>query len=158
MAAASTGWIPKQVGSGITPPPTGFLWAASWSHFAIAAGDVWFGTTHGLARLEPVADVVRAPPPILLTGLQIAGVARRMSQLGETRIAGLQLRPDQRDIQVDFVGLTHEAGESLQYEYQLDGDTRGWIRLGDQRRITFANLRSGRYRSLRSCHRHRWRA
>ena len=109
------------------------------------SGDVWFGTTHGLARLEPVADVVRAPPPILLTGLQIAGVPRRMSQLGETRIAGLQLRPDQRDIQVDFVGITHEAGESLQYEYQLDGDTRGWIGLGDQRRITFANLRSGRY-------------
>ena len=110
------------------------------------SGDVWFGTTHGLARLEPVADVVRAPPPILLTGLQIAGVARRISQLGETRIAGLQLRPEQRDIQVDFVGLTHETGESLQYEYQLDGDTRGWIQLGDQRRITFANLRSGRYR------------
>ena len=109
------------------------------------SGDVWFGTTHGLARLEPVADVVRVPPPIVLTGLQIAGVPRRMSQLGETRIAGLQLRPDQRDILVDFVGLTHEAGESLQYEYQLDGDTRGWIRLGDQRRITFANLRSGRY-------------
>ncbi len=113
--------------------------------FRDRSGALWFGTTHGLARLEPTLDAVRDPPPVLLTSLRIAGVERRISQLGEARITGLQLRADQRDIQVDFVGLSYEPGEILQYEYKIDSGSGNWIQLGGQRRITFANLRSGRY-------------
>ena len=109
-------------------------------------GAIWLGTTTGLSRLLPRAEPPSRPPPILITGLRIGGIARPLAETGEVAVEGLELRPGQRDVQVDFVGLSFAAGERLRYQYRVEGGSGEWSALGEQRTITLANLAPGRYR------------
>src|SRR5205085_10756394 len=49
-------------------------------------GWLWIGTTEGLSRLLPEPERQSPPPPVLLTGLQVAGTAQQVSALGETEL------------------------------------------------------------------------
>jgi ligand-binding sensor domain-containing protein/signal transduction histidine kinase len=113
-------------------------------------GALWFGTWNGISRLVPEAEKPSSPPPVMIDGLQIAGVRRPVSDLGETRIENLQLRSDQNQVQIDFLGLGFAAGEVLRYRYKLEGAAAGgeWSAPNDQRSVTFANLSPGSYRFL----------
>ena len=149
---------PKPAGLGITPPPTAFLWAAPWSHFAIAPAPS--------GSVQPTASLVwsRSPMWCAIRPLSCSRVCRspewragcpNWAKLGSPAYNSVPTNGTYRSI---LSASAHEPGESLQYEYQLDGDSGGWIQLGDQRRITFANLRSGRYLFSVRATRHRWRA
>jgi ligand-binding sensor domain-containing protein len=111
-------------------------------------GVLWFGTAQGLSRLVPEPDRPSAPPPILITALRVAGVAYPISELGETKLPELELGTNQKDIQINFVGLSFRSGEVLRYQYKLEGVDRYWSALSDERTITFANLSPGNYRFL----------
>jgi signal transduction histidine kinase len=108
-------------------------------------GALWFGTLLGLSRLAPELEKPVSPPPLVITGLQIRGAVRPLAELGESSISGLVLRPDQNQLQIDFVGLGFAPGERLRYEYRLEGADRDWSRPTDQRSVTFASLRPGNY-------------
>jgi ligand-binding sensor domain-containing protein/signal transduction histidine kinase len=109
-------------------------------------GNLWFGTKHGLSRLIPKADPSPIPPPILVGALRINGVSYPVSQLGETQIAQLRLKPDQNDVQIDFFGLSFSPGEVLRYRYRLEGTDKEWSALTEQRTISYASLSPGSYR------------
>ncbi len=111
-------------------------------------GDLWFGGKSGLSRLSPQADPPHSPPPVLITGLRIGGETQPISALGETEIASLELAPDKNQIQLDFVALGFSPGESLRYQYKLEGGSQDWSPLADQRAVNFANLSPGGYRFL----------
>ncbi|MFN2598541.1 MAG: two-component regulator propeller domain-containing protein [Pyrinomonadaceae bacterium] len=111
-------------------------------------GALWFGTLNGLSRISPEPETQPAPPPILFDGLRIAGVGYPVSDLGETAIAGIELRPGQNDIQIDFFSLGFRAGEGLRYQYMLEGANADWGAPASQRTVTYANLSPGRYRFL----------
>src|SRR5205085_2026670 len=51
-------------------------------------------------------------------------------------------------LQIDFVGLGFAPGESLRYEYMLEGADRTWSAPTAQRTVTYARLAAGRYRFL----------
>lgn len=111
-------------------------------------GVLWFGTLQGLSRLDPQPEQPRPPPPIFISGLQIAGVSHPLSALGATETFVPELQADQNQIQIDFVGLSLSAGESLRYQYKLEGAAQDWSKPTDQRTVNYPNLSSGSYRFL----------
>ena len=110
-------------------------------------GALWFSFPTGVARLIPEPDQGPVPPPVLITGLRIAGQPHRISALGEPEIAPIELGPDKNQLQIDFVALGFSPGEGLRYQYKLEGGTEGWSQLSDQRTVNFA-LSPGSYRFL----------
>jgi ligand-binding sensor domain-containing protein/two-component sensor histidine kinase len=105
--------------------------------------DLWFGTSDGLARFTPEPKRERKSPNVLITGLRVGGEPQAISILGESEIALRQLKSDQRQVTVDFVGLGASLGEKLRYEYRF-GES-DWIPTAE-RTVNFANLNSGDYK------------
>lgn len=111
-------------------------------------GALWFCTTTGLARLVPPEPGRTAPPPIMIGALRVAGIPHPLSALGERDIPPLRLGSGQNNIQIDFFGLGFRAGDTLQYEYKLEGSTSDWSGPRLQRSVDFASLAPGQYRFL----------
>jgi two-component sensor histidine kinase len=88
------------------------------------------------------------PPPILITGLRIAGDSQPISALGEVALAPIELGPYRNQLQIDFVALGFSPGEGLRYQYRLEGAGQGWSPLTEQRSVNFANLAPGSYQFL----------
>ncbi len=108
-------------------------------------GALWFGTDLGLSRLIPGSDPPQQQPPILISGLRIAGNSQPISALGETEVSGLVLNPTQNQLSIDFVGLGFAAGGGLKYQYKLVGANEEWSAPTDQRTINYASLSPGHY-------------
>ncbi len=111
-------------------------------------GSLWFGTPNGVSRLVPRQDKSLTPPPVWISGLRVAGERRAVSELGSTEIPLLQLAHSQNNLQIDFFGVDFSAGESLRYQYKLEGADQDWSGPSEQRTVTYANLQSGSYRFL----------
>ena len=111
-------------------------------------GTLWFGTSHGLSSLVPEPDPPATPPPVRISRLSIAGSAYDISELGETRVSGIRLASNQNQVRIDFLGLGFGPGESLRYQYRLEGTDEDWSPLTDQRTVNFANLAPKSYRFL----------
>jgi ligand-binding sensor domain-containing protein/signal transduction histidine kinase len=127
----------------------GLASGAMTAAFRDREGALWFGTQKGMSRFLPPPDTSAATaPPILISGLRVAGSQRRVSALGETEISLPDLPPDQNQLQIDFVGLSFAPGEVLRYQYKLEGTDADWSAPTEQRAVNFANLARGRYRFL----------
>lgn len=87
-------------------------------------------------------------PQILLTGLRVAGSSRSLSALGEEQVSLPTLSASQNDLQIDFVGLSFAPGETLRYQYKLEGADADWNPPTELRTVNYAELAPGRYRFL----------
>ena len=114
--------------------------------FRDRVGSLWFGTLDGLCRLQPEREQTSTPPEILISRLTAAGVSFPIAELGATDVLGPELKTSQNDIQVEFFGLVFAAGESLRYQYKLEGADKDWGPAGDQRTVNYPNLPPGAYR------------
>jgi ligand-binding sensor domain-containing protein/two-component sensor histidine kinase len=113
-----------------------------------ASGALWFGTAKGLARYTPVAEEQSKPPPVFLSDFRAGGESiKKLSELGETAIENLDFAADQRQIEIDFFALGFSTGESLRYQYKLEGTGADWSEPTALRTVNF-NLSSGKYRFL----------
>lgn len=110
-------------------------------------GALWFGTREGLSRLRPELEAAQPPPPVLISGLRIAGIAQPISELGQQELSGFELGPNQNQLQIDFFGLGFSASERLCYQYKFEGANNDWSAPTDQRTVT-ASLAPGKYRFL----------
>lgn len=110
-------------------------------------GGLWFGTREGVSHLMPQPDRPSSPPHVLISGLRVNGNEYALSDLGEEDVTELNLDSDERQIQIDFFGLEMSAGESLRYQYKLEGASEDWSAPMSQRTINF-NLSPGTYRFL----------
>src|SRR5207244_5365027 len=77
-----------------------------------------------------------------------AGERRPVPDLGGAEIFISELGQAQNNLQIDFFGIDFGAGESLRYQYKLEGADQNWSAPTEQRTVTFANLQPGRYRFL----------
>jgi two-component sensor histidine kinase len=102
----------------------------------------------GLSHFIPASDEPpEAPPPILISGLQVAGSRQFVSALGDTDMLLPDLSPGQNQLQIDFIGLSFAPGEVLRYQYKLEGTDRDWGPPTEQRSVTY-RLAPGRYKFL----------
>ena len=116
--------------------------------FRERGGALWFSARNGFSRFVPEPERASTPPPVLVTGLTVAGDRQNVSALGETNISLAELAPDRNQLQIDFVGLSFAPGEVLRYQYRLEGADKGWSAPLDQRTVTYARLAPGNYRFL----------
>lgn len=124
----------------------GLASGAFLSAFCDRRGTLWFGMHGGLSRFIPGAEEQTSPPPIVITGLRIAGSTQTVSALGEKQISLSDLRAAQNELQIDFVGLSFAPGDVLRYQYKLG--TADWSTPSKQRVVNLANLAPGRYRFM----------
>jgi ligand-binding sensor domain-containing protein/signal transduction histidine kinase len=116
--------------------------------FCDRQGRLWFGFM-GLSRLDPEPDQpVPQSPPIRITGIRVRGIAYPVSELGETDLSGLVLRPNQNQLEIDFASLNFGLGEVLRYQYKLEGSGSDWSPRSELRTVNFAEVRPGIYRFL----------
>jgi signal transduction histidine kinase len=66
--------------------------------------------------------------------------------LGTSEIVGPELGANQNHIQIDFFGLSLGVGETLRYQFKLEGATADWSAPTDQRSVNYPNLPPGPYR------------
>lgn len=111
-------------------------------------GVLWFGTPSGVSRLVPEDEKSGSEPPVLLGGLRVAGVEKKLSELGERIISSLELAPNENNLQIDFFGLNFKPSENLRYQYKLEGADKDWSVPTEQRTVNYANLSAGDYHFL----------
>jgi len=116
--------------------------------FRDRSGALWFGTPNGLSRLIATPPAALAAPPVWISGVRIAGERHPVSELGSAEVPVAELGHSQNNLQIDFFGVDFSAGESLRYQYKLEGADQNWSAPAEQRTVTFANLQPGRYRFL----------
>jgi ligand-binding sensor domain-containing protein/signal transduction histidine kinase len=116
--------------------------------FRDRSGVLWFGTEGGLSRLLSPPARPPAPQRIAITSLRVRGVRQPASDLGETEISGLRFDSNQNDLEVGFAGLAFAPGETLRYQYMLEGADSGWSPPSLQRSVHYANLSPASYRFL----------
>jgi ligand-binding sensor domain-containing protein/signal transduction histidine kinase len=112
------------------------------------SGAIWFASNRGLSRLIPEPSSAPSLPNVLFTGLQAGGEDYAISQLGESRIAGLRLGPSRNRVQVEFVAPGDESGEDLRYKFKLEGADAAWTVPRAQHTVDYRNLAAGSYRFL----------
>lgn len=109
-------------------------------------GDLWFGTSQGISHLVPEPpEVTPRPPPIVVTALRLSGSAQQIAANGETDVHLPDLPPGRNQLQIDFVGLSFAFGESLRYQFRLEGADQDWGAATAQRTVNYANLAPGHY-------------
>jgi signal transduction histidine kinase/ligand-binding sensor domain-containing protein len=111
-------------------------------------GTLWFATVDGLSKLVPSPGEDSAEPQVWLGALKISGLPQALSQLGSESTESLELTHNQNNFQIDFFGLDFRVGETLRYQYKLEGSNADWSPPSELRSVTFANLSSGSYRFL----------
>jgi signal transduction histidine kinase len=55
------------------------------------------------------------------------------------------LQPDENNISFSFTAPDYERSGQLEFEYQLEGNSKTWLPVGSERKVTFNNLPSGNY-------------
>ena len=116
--------------------------------FCDRQGRLWFGFV-GLSRLDPVPALkTPPPPPIYVTHVRIRGEEMPVSEVGESRLSGLVLQPNQNNLQIEFGSLNFGSGETIYYQYKLENTESEWSAASTLRRVNYAELRPGRYRFL----------
>jgi len=108
-------------------------------------GFLWFSNYDGVDRVDSgLADVLTAAPPIV--HIEAADDDERPLVLDPD--AGVVLRPGRRRIDVEFTGISLRDPTLVRFESKLEPLDAGWVNLGQDRHVRYANLAPGRY-SLR---------
>jgi signal transduction histidine kinase len=116
--------------------------------FRDGRGQLWFGSHNGgLSRLTPVQDRPAHKRPVLITVVRINGRDQPINALGSP-IVTLHLGPAQNHIEIEFATLSFRPGDTLLYQYKLEGVKGDWSAPREQRNVNYANLAPGSYRFL----------
>ena len=116
------------------------------SAYAHPDGEIWLGTLNGVGAFHAAGQVCEEPPIRIPDprGAEGLGIARPLSVAGESRMEGLGLGPDQKDIAIDFVGLPRSLADTLRFQYRLS-DREPWSPSSAVRSVVLAGLASGSY-------------
>jgi ligand-binding sensor domain-containing protein/signal transduction histidine kinase len=108
-------------------------------------GAIWFGSSFGLARYVPEPDHGDRPPQPLLRSVRIGGAELPVSVIGEHVIKGLELRPEQTSVEIEYRPLHFEAAQRLRFQYRLISRDTPWSDSTDLQTVHYASLAAGRY-------------
>lgn len=103
-------------------------------------GRVWLATQDGVAVVDPARmPFNRVPPPVVVQQIVSDGTTYE-------RRPDLRLPPRQRNLEIEYAGLSLTAPEKVQFRYRLDGRDTAWQDAGNRRRAFYTDLPPGRYR------------
>jgi signal transduction histidine kinase/ligand-binding sensor domain-containing protein len=105
-----------------------------------ADGRIWFVTGDGFVAVDPARVPVNSvAPPVHVERIVSDGKVYEPS-------AGLELPPLQRDLKIDYTGLSFTVPEQVQFRYRLDGRDTKWEEAGSRREALYRDLSPGHYR------------
>ncbi len=119
-------------------------------------GRFLFGGLNGFNVFHP--DSIQQSvfePPIYFTSLELYG--KKVSVRDTTNWDDIEIRsslieassisfaPNERFFTLDFAALDYQGPSQIQYFYRMLPDSKEWIPIGNQRQLTFINLRAGKY-------------
>jgi ligand-binding sensor domain-containing protein/signal transduction histidine kinase len=109
-----------------------------------ARGDLWFGTSRGVARLRPSELSLAPPGPARVSNVLVGDHRVLVSEFGDMEVAGLEVGPDQNRLHIDFFAL---GGGTLpaRYQYRLSAD-QPWSAASESRSVELAALSPANYR------------
>jgi len=110
------------------------------------AGALWFASSLGISQLVPQSARSSPGPYVQISRLEIAGIPREISRLGEQRVAGVRLPFGAGPVRIEVTGITFRPGDVLRYQTRLDGVDREWSTPSPDRVATYAALAPGSYR------------
>ena len=76
-------------------------------------GNLWFSSSNSLIKYSPQIEKASAPPPIFIDRISVNGKLQSVSELGEKEIKNLEFASDERQIQISFLAISFDAGETL---------------------------------------------
>jgi len=103
-------------------------------------GRLWFANGLSLQVIDP-EHLKRntVPPPVYIEKV----VADRTAYPAQ---GVLRLPPLNRDLEIDYVGLSFVAPQKVRFRYRLDGRDDAWQEAGTRRQAFYNDLRAGQYR------------
>ena len=107
-------------------------------------GTMLLAAGQSLVRLSPREAPVSGTPRCYISALRVAGQAQPVPEIGVERLQAFDVQPTQNYLEIEFVGLSRQVGESLTYQYRLIGISDEWMH-SDQRRLIYAGLAPGPY-------------
>lgn len=102
-------------------------------------GKFWFPTQEGVAVVDPEA-VSRNPqaPPVLIEAVTLERAPVDFQR-------GITIQPGQRDLEINYTGLSYIKSEQIQFKYRLEGLDADWVDAGTRRVAYFPYLPPGSY-------------
>ncbi len=106
--------------------------------FKDSNGDLWFGSVGGLTRYIPSRAPVRnAPPKVHIENVMVSG-----EQVGGWK--ELKIGSDNRNVTIEYIGISLKAPEQVTYEYRLRESDEPWQKTSE-RSVRFSSLLPGEY-------------
>lgn len=119
-------------------------------------GTLLFGGSNGFNVFNPeeIKDKTN-PPNVVFTNLEVLNQPVQIGESLNDRILltksmaeteSIELYYQENNFSIGFSALDYVGSGSAQYEYQLEGFDKGWIKSGgDNRKAVYTNLRPGTY-------------
>jgi signal transduction histidine kinase/ligand-binding sensor domain-containing protein len=101
-------------------------------------GRIWVATDGGVANVNPRDLPPSVPPTVLIEGVRVDG---REAAAAE----GTSIRPESRDVEIDYTATSLSIPERVQFRYRLEGEDQTWHEVGSRRRAYYTGLAPGRY-------------
>ena len=116
------------------------------SHQRTDDGVLLFGGSTGVIGFDPArVGLDEKPPDVRLTALRIDGEPYPLAQRPDGGFETVFLRPDQRDVAVDFAALDLHAPGRNRYRAWMEGAEASWRALGTRAETRYPVLPHGRY-------------
>ncbi len=103
-------------------------------------GRLWFANNSSLQVIDP--EHLRrntVPPPVFIEQVVADHTALPVEGM-------LRLPPRNRDLEIDYVGLSFVVPQKVRFRYRLDGRDQAWQEAGTRRQAFYNDLRPGLYR------------
>jgi signal transduction histidine kinase/ligand-binding sensor domain-containing protein len=102
-------------------------------------GKLWFPTQVGAVIIDPEAVTFnQQPPPVVIEGVT---VDRAPVAFG----GGIRLSPGQRNLEINYTGLSFIKPDQMRFRYKLVGQDADWVEAGTRRAAYYPYLPAGDY-------------
>jgi signal transduction histidine kinase/ligand-binding sensor domain-containing protein len=112
------------------------------------SGALWVGSDAGLARRLQRPERITTPPAIGIAAVRVGERRLPISDFAINRSVVIELGSGQRQVSIDYLGLSFAIGDPLRFQYKLEGADTDWSAPTEERTLSYANLAPGSYRFL----------
>jgi ligand-binding sensor domain-containing protein len=115
------------------------------AHYRSSTAELFFGGVDGFNAFYPerIEAAIR-PPDVVLTSILKLNQPVALDRAVHT-IESIDLSHSDDVVTFEFAAMDFAAPGRVRYAYRMDGFNDEWIDLGNERRVTYTDLDSGRY-------------
>ena len=107
-------------------------------------GNVWMASLDKISCFKP-DNLLYQPVPPLLNILSIASSDDNIYWKEVSREKSIRLKHTEKNLHIQYIGLSYSAAENVRYQYRLRGFQDNWSQPAGGKEVIFNNLEPGRY-------------